>query len=220
MVGDWPGWRTHVYWYVLLAAVLLSFDRTGKSPYCPWLCPFGAAQDLLGLATGAHRRRLRAGPLFAWAKRLLLWLAVLLGLHFRAPGAASYEVFATLFRWTGSSWQFAVLFFTAVAALVARRPFCHWVCPVDAAEQALRPLRRTALSWVGVRPLRALPMAGPVAPSRGLDELERFRGRALAALGLFCAGLLLGHLHERFSAQAAVARENLLTETFTTRAQP
>lgn len=218
LAGDWPAWRTHVYWYGVLAVVLLSFDPSGKSPYCPWLCPFGAAQDLLGLVGGAHRRRLRAAALFAWVKRVLLWLAVLLGLLFHAPGAASYEVFASLFRWTGSGWQFAVLFCTAVAALVARRPFCHWACPVDAVEQALRPLRRAALSRAGLRPRRALPMVQGARPARGLDELERFRGRVLAAVGLFCAGLLLGHLHERFSAQASVARENLLSETFTTRA--
>ncbi len=218
--GDVPAWRTHVYWYGLLAVALLAEGRSGKSPYCPWMCPFGAAQDLAGLATGAHRRRLRAGALFAWVKRLLLWLAVLLGLLFHSPGGASYEIFATLFRWTGSPWQFAVLFFVAAAALVARRPFCHWACPVDAAEQALRPVRRALLSRAGLRPRVALPVA-PAAPvTRRLDEIERFRGRALAAVGLFCAGLLVGHLAERFSAQAAVARENLLSETFTTRARP
>ncbi len=68
--ADVPAWRTHLYWYGLLAVTLLSFDRTAKSPYCPWLCPFGAAQDLVGLATGAHRRRLRSRALFAWVKRL------------------------------------------------------------------------------------------------------------------------------------------------------
>ena len=218
--GDVPAWRTHVYWYALLAVALLAEGRSGKSPYCPWMCPFGAAQDLAGLATGAHRRRLRAGTLFAWVKRLLLWLAVLLGLLFHSPGGASYEIFAALFRWTGTYWQFAVLFFVGVAALVARRPFCHWACPVDAAEQALRPVRRAAMSRAGLRPRVALPVAPGAPVTRRLDEIERFRGRALAAVGLFCAGLLAGHLAERFSAQAAVARENLLSETFTTRARP
>lgn len=220
LAADLPSWRTHVYWYGLLAVTLLSFDRTGKSPYCPWLCPFGAAQDLLGLATGAQRRRLRSGVLFAWVKRLLLWLAVLLGLLFHSPGGASYEIFATLFRFTGSSWQFAVLFLVAVAALLARRPFCHWACPVDAAEQALRPARRALMSRAGLRPRVALALAPAPPVIRRLDEIERFRGHALAAVGLFCAGLLVGHLAERFSAQAAVGRENLLSETFTTRARP
>ncbi len=220
LAADIPSWRTHVYWYGLLAVTLLSFDRTGKSPYCPWLCPFGAAQDLLGLATGAHRRRLRSVALFAWVKRLLLWLAVLLGLLFHSPGGASYEIFATLFRWTGTYWQFAVLFFVAGAALLARRPFCHWACPVDAVEQALRPARRALMARAGLRPRVALPLAPATPVTRRLDEIERFRGRALAAVGLLCAGLLLGHLAERFSAQAAVGRESLLSETFTTRARP
>jgi NosR/NirI family nitrous oxide reductase transcriptional regulator len=49
---------------VLLAGTLLAFDRTGKNPYCPWVCPFGAAQDVIGLVGGARRRRLPSALLF------------------------------------------------------------------------------------------------------------------------------------------------------------
>ena len=136
--GDWPSWTTHLYWYVLLAGTLLAFDRTGKSPYCPWVCPFGAAQDVIGLAGGARRRRTPSALLFTWVKRGLLWLAVLLGLLYRSPGATSYEVFAAFFRLSGTGFQYAILGFVLVTAVFVSRPFCSWVCPVDATERAAR----------------------------------------------------------------------------------
>lgn len=217
LTRDWPSWQTHLFWYGLLATVLVSFSRSGKSPYCPWMCPFGSAQDLVGLPLGAHRRRLRATRLFAWLKRGLLWLAVLLGLYYRTPGAGSYEVFGTLFRWTGTGWQFAVLFFVGVAALFVRRPFCHWLCPVDAMEQGLRPVRRAI---VGRRSAASRPVALPLvvegARRPGLADIERFRGRLAAALGLLCVLLVLGHLHERFESQARGAQEGLMGRTFLT----
>jgi len=217
MTGDWPAWTTHLFWYVLLGTVLVSFSRSGKSPYCPWMCPFGSAQDLVGLPLGAQRRRLRATRLFAWLKRVLLWVAVLLGLYYRTPGAGSYEIFGTLFRWNGTSWQFAVLFFVGLVALFVRRPFCHWLCPVDAMEQGLRPIRRALLRR---RPAtgRPIPLSvvadGPRRP--GLVDIERARGRFTAAIGLLCVLLILGHLRERFDVQARGAPENLMGETFLT----
>ena len=180
--GDWPSWRTHLYWYALLGAALLAFARAGKSPYCPWVCPFGAAQDALGLLGGARRRRLPRPRLFAWVKGLLLWLAVLLGLLYRNPAAASYEVFGAFFRLSGTGFQYAVLVVCLAAAVFFTRPFCHWVCPVDAIEeQPLRPLRR----WIargGPPALRPLRLAvRPDLPD--VPVLRRLRNRLTVAAG-------------------------------------
>lgn len=215
LAGDWPPWPAHVYWYALLGVVLLSFSRAGKSPYCPWLCPFGAAQDVVGLLGGARRRRPHHAALFAWVKRLLLWGAVLVALHLASPGAGSYEVFGTLFRWTGSAWQFAVLFFAALVAVFVRRPYCHWVCPVDSVEQALRPVRRRLIGRAAARGRTLpLPLAEGATGGPSVDALERFRWRLVTAIGLFAALLTVGHLAERVVAQTAKAQENLVSETF------
>jgi NosR/NirI family nitrous oxide reductase transcriptional regulator len=218
LAGDWPSWTTHLYWYLLLAGVLLAFNRTGKSPYCPWVCPFGGAQDVIGLVGNARRRRMPSALLFTWVKRVLLWLAVLLGLLHRAPGATSYEVFAAFFRLSGSGFQFAILGLVLVTALFVSRPFCHWVCPVDTAERAARHLRLLALRRLGGpglprarRPL--LLLVGPaLAPP--VPVFRRLRNGLLTVAGLLCAFLVLGHFHERLSAQGRGAQEGLLDKTF------
>lgn len=219
LAGDWPSWTTHLYWYLLLAGVLLAFSRNGKGSYCPSVCPFGAAQDAASLLGGGHRRRLPSPLLFTWVKRVLLWLAVLLGLLYRSPGAASYEVFASLFRLSGTFFQLVVLGVVLAAAVFVRRPFCHWACPVDTLEQALRPVRTGALRLVG-RP-RALP--GPRRPvlvplasaeRRAPPVFRRLRNGVLTAAGLLCALLVLGHLRERFAEQGRGARDGLLGRTF------
>jgi len=219
LAGDWPPWTTHLYWYVLLAGILLAFNRTGKNPYCPWICPFGAAQDLVGLVGGARKRRVPAALLFTWVKRVLLWLAVLLGLLYRSPGATSYEVFAAFFRLSGTGFQFAVLAIVLVTAVFVSRPFCHWVCPVDTTEHIARYVRLRALRLLGretglPRPRRPIRLRAEPGPRPPVPVFRRLRNAFLTAAGLLCALLVLGHFHERLSAQGRSAREGLLGRTF------
>jgi NosR/NirI family nitrous oxide reductase transcriptional regulator len=193
--GDWPSWRTHLYWYVLLASTAMTFSRSGKSVYCPWICPFGAAQDVLGMVGGGHRRHLPRPLLFAWVKGALLWLAVLLGLVYRNPAPASYEVFGAFFRLSGTRPQFVVLGVVLLVAAFYSRPFCHWVCPVDAGERVLRPIRRSLArrgrpAALAPRTLRVLhPSAPPSASVFG-----RLREGLLVTAGLLCAALVVAHL--------------------------
>ncbi|MFN8093402.1 MAG: FMN-binding protein [Vicinamibacteria bacterium] len=213
---DWPDWHAHLYWYLLLGALLLAFSRSGRGVYCPWVCPFGAAQDAVGLAFRAHRRRLPHAVLFTWTKRVLLWLAVVLGLLYRSPGAASYEVFASFFRLTGTGFQLGILAVVLAVAPFFRRPFCHWACPVDAQERLLggvraRLFRRARPGAAGARrPVRvAVASARPPAP-----VFRRLRNGLLTLAGLVCALLVLGHWHERFAGGAVTGEENLMGRTF------
>ena len=218
LAGDWPSWQTHLYWYVLFAGILLAFTRTGKNAYCPWICPFGAAQDVVGLVGGARKRRMPSPLLFTWVKRVLLWLAVLLGLLYRSPGAASYEVFAAFFRLTGSGFQFAILVFTVGAGIFVSRPFCHWVCPVDTTEQIARAFRVRVARLLGLqaaKPTARRPIRLAAVPERPpVDPLRRLRNGLLTVLGLICAVLVVAHLATRFAAQSQGAQENLMGDSF------
>ncbi len=218
LAGDWPSWTTHLYWYVLLAGVLLAFSRTGKNAYCPWICPFGAAQDVVGLVGGARKRRIPSALLFTWVKRVLLWLAVLLGLLYRAPGAASYEVFAAFFRLSGTGFQLAILAVVLLTAVFVSRPFCNWVCPVDTTEHFARYFRVRALRLVGretgrPRVRRPILVSAETRTPAPVPVFRRLRNGVLTAAGLLCALLVLGHLQERFAAQARGAQEGLLGAT-------
>ncbi|MCB1008083.1 MAG: FMN-binding protein [Acidobacteria bacterium] len=220
--GDWPALSSYLYWYLLLALLLLGFDRTGRGPWCPWLCPFGAAQDVVGLVGGARRRRPAAPRLFRWLKRLLLVAAVALGLYYRSPGAASYEVFATLFRGEGSSLQVAILVFVGASALFVARPFCHWLCPVDGLERGLRFLRARGLHALGRgRRTAPAPRSGsllPVVASRPVrvprDPLRVLRDRVFVGVGLLCAALVVAHLASAFGAMSRGSQSGLMSESF------
>jgi uncharacterized protein with FMN-binding domain len=216
--GDFPPWRSHFYWYLLFGWLLLAFSRSGKNPYCPWVCPFGAAQDVVGLLGGARHRRMPSALLFVWIKRGLLWLAVLLGLLYRSPGAASFEVFAACFRLRGTSFQLAILVFTVLVGIFVSRPFCNWVCPVDTTEQVARYVRVRLLRLAGRHPATRerrpimLPMARETTGTE--DPLRRLRNGALTAAGLLCALLVLGHFYTGFSSASQGVQENLMSDTF------
>ena len=219
LAGDWPSWTTHLYWYILFGSLLLAFNRTGKNAYCPWVCPFGAAQDVVGLVGGARKRRVPSALLFTWVKRVLLWLAVLLGLLYRAPGAVSYEVFAAFFRLTGTGFQIAILAIVLVTAVFVSRPFCGWVCPVDTTEHVARYLRARALRLLGretglPRARRPILLRAETDRRPPVPVFRRLRNGVLTAAGLLCALLVLGHFHERLSAQGRGAQEGLLGRTF------
>jgi uncharacterized protein with FMN-binding domain len=216
LAGDWPDWRSHLYWYLLLASLLVAFSRTGRNAYCPWICPFGAAQDVVGLPFRARVRRVPHALLFAWVKGVLLWLAVLLGLLYRNPGAASYEVFASFFRLTGTGFQLAILAIVLAAALSFSRPFCHWVCPVDTTERLARAVRVRALRLLGRGEPRARrPIRLAVVPVRPHTPVfRRLRNALLTLAGLACALLVLGHWRERLAPGSGAAEDGLMGRTF------
>lgn len=145
LLGFWPVWQTHLYWYLLLGGILLVFTVDNKNPYCEWFCPFGAAQECMGVIGGAKSRTpQKYRNLFKWSQRGLAWLAIVLALLFRNPGLTSYEIFGTLFDLSGSVFQVALLALVMLAALFIKRPWCSFLCPLHPVEEFIRMVR----SWI------------------------------------------------------------------------
>jgi polyferredoxin len=142
LLGYFPDFRTHLYWYLLLSGIFFVFTIDNKNPYCQWFCPFGAAQECLGIIGGAKARQAgRFNDFLKWLPRLLTLTAVLLALFFRNPGISSYEVFGTLFDFTGSNLQFAVLGIILLTSLFIKRPWCKYLCPLRPVMDAHRIFR-------------------------------------------------------------------------------
>jgi polyferredoxin len=81
---------------------------------------------------------------FVWIQRGLAWLAVVLAFLFRNPGISSYEIFGTLFEFTGSMVAFALLGIVLVLSLFIRRPWCNFLCPLDPVFDLIRLVR----TWI------------------------------------------------------------------------
>ncbi len=144
LVGYWPGWQNNVYWYLLLAAVLLPVMLKGKTPYCSNVCPFGAAQEIL-VSIGGSRKRLpvKWSQFLKILQRSLAWTAVMCALVFRNPAIVTYEVSATFFTVIGRNWQFILLALILILSLFIARPWCNYLCPVRAVCDYIRLLRRS-----------------------------------------------------------------------------
>ena len=142
LLGYFPPIESHLYWYLILGGVFLVFTVDNKNPYCQWFCPFGAAQECLGVIGGAkHRSVGKFKNVFKWSLRIITLVAIIVALLFRNPGVTSYEVFGTLFKLTGSNYQFAVLGIVLVASLFIKRPWCTYLCPLRPATEHLTHVR-------------------------------------------------------------------------------
>ena len=131
LLGYFPPLHSHLYWYLLLGGIFLVFTIENKNPYCSWFCPFGAAQECLGAVGGAKHRPLgKYKEALKWTLRILVLVAILVALLLRNPGVTSYEVFGTLFKLTGSNFQFAILGIVLVASIFIKRPWCNYLCPL------------------------------------------------------------------------------------------
>jgi len=144
LLGYWPLWQSHLYWYLLLGGVLLPVVVTGRNVYCHCVCPFGAVQQAVG-ALGGTRVTVpgKVDRLLRWAQRLLAWSAIVCALVFRNPSLVHYEVSGTLFSLTGALWQFVLLAAILVTSLILTRPWCNYLCPIRALTDYIRLVRRS-----------------------------------------------------------------------------
>jgi len=129
-LGYWPRWQTNLYWYFLVGGILLILIIENRNAYCEWFCPFGAAQECMGVIGGSGLPRSRYHSAMRVSQRMLALMAILLGIYFRSPGLSNYELYGTLFGLVGTSIQFAVLGLVLIAAMFIRRPWCNYLCPI------------------------------------------------------------------------------------------
>jgi NosR/NirI family transcriptional regulator, nitrous oxide reductase regulator len=145
LLGYWPEWQNHLYWYILIIFITATFLFSSKNYYCQWICPFGAAQECLNVLGGAKSRiPNRFQDFFRWSQRSLTWSAILLALLYRNPAITSYEIFGNLFALEGSSFQFVLLAIVMIASIFIKKPWCRYLCPIRPVYDILKKNR----TWI------------------------------------------------------------------------
>ena len=128
--------------FILWAAVAAGLIFWGRGPYCGWLCPFGALQELLNQAArrvkvpqvkvpwGLHER--------LWPVKYMIFLG-LFGMSFysmaHAEVMAEVEPFKTaiILKFI-RDWPFVVFALAILtASLFIERFYCRYLCPLGAA---------------------------------------------------------------------------------------
>ena len=130
---DWPSVVDYLRWYLLVFGVLILLLGTGKNLYCNYMCPFGAFQEAefaLGGPLGKKPLNPRVTKIMRWFPGILIFLSLALTLTFHNLGFTCYEPFSLLFGQVGVGVQWALLPIILVAALMSRRVYCTFICPV------------------------------------------------------------------------------------------
>ena len=123
--------------FLLSIALPMAF---GRAYYCAWVCPMGAAQELLGTINKKHKVRLGAS-LLQWLQliRTAVLLGVLLamgvGLSF---GFQDFEAFTVFHPGSAPKAALAIGVVSLVASLWIPRPWCRFLCPLGELLETLR----------------------------------------------------------------------------------
>lgn len=141
--------------FLLWAGVAAALVLWGRGPFCGWLCPFGALQEL----TNQAGRRLGVPQLAVpwWlherlrSLKFLIFLglfAVSLGSVGLAHQLAEVEPFKTaiVLRFWREPWFVAWALLVLAAGLFVERAFCRYLCPLGAALAI--PARIRQFEWL------------------------------------------------------------------------
>jgi NosR/NirI family nitrous oxide reductase transcriptional regulator len=141
-LGAWPALETNLYWYILLVGSLLFILIGGTNTYCNSICPFGAAQEFLGILGRGRPPSYRFNIILKWIQRCLALVLIALALIYRNPSVNNYEVSGTLFQFIGTSFHFGLLGAVIIASLFVQRFWCRGICPVRPVADSLQWIQR------------------------------------------------------------------------------
>lgn len=142
LMGYFPPFVENMALYLIAGGFVLSILISGKNIHCLFVCPFGTAQRLIGMA-GVRKKRLPAKAAF-WIKqgrKVWVFTIVVLALYFARPGYVAYEPFGTLFKLQGTMVQWILLVIAVVASLFLRNPWCNFLCPAQVFSRIINGVR-------------------------------------------------------------------------------
>jgi NosR/NirI family nitrous oxide reductase transcriptional regulator len=116
--------------FVLTAGVLLLASGFGQI-YCGYLCPFGAAQEILG-RLGFVRKPNREGGRIRTVKYWILAIVLLVFFVTRSDSVTAFDPLQTAFSSSHNGWTVTLLFTIGFFSLLYFRFFCRHLCPAGA----------------------------------------------------------------------------------------
>jgi hypothetical protein len=144
MIGTFPSFIEHFYWYLLLILVFFPILFLKKNLYCERICPFGAFQEGISAISGTKRVRFKGFKYLKWVQRIMVLTAISAALILRKPSISNYEVFDVAFNLLGATFKFILLGVVLLFSFFLIRPWCNMLCPIRVITDSVGVLRH----WV------------------------------------------------------------------------
>ncbi len=125
---------------VVLATLAIAIPLlSGRSWYCTWYCPYGAAQELLGHACPRKFEPTgRAAGILRYLRPAFLFVIAMLLVTGAGVSLNSVEPFSAFMFTSASQAVLAMAGVFLALSLVLRRPWCNYFCPSGQIVEMLR----------------------------------------------------------------------------------
>lgn len=143
LLGNRPDFYKEIFFYILLTGSIVFILFTRKNVYCHSVCPFGAAQEMLAKTGKAKPFRPQQYKKLKFIQRGIALSVILVALALNNPVIANYEVFSPFFQLTANYILFGVLFIVIILSLFIKRPWCHFMCPIDSVFDYVKLTRKS-----------------------------------------------------------------------------
>ena len=135
-VGSWyyllTGNRGVMGLVLFLLLVPILFSLFWGRIFCGWMCPIGAAQELISIKRFRFKMPTAVDQPLKKLKYVLLAGFSLITLWTGVNYFGHHEPFKTLFNFDGSALSFVLLALVLAWSIVTERPFCRYICPLGA----------------------------------------------------------------------------------------
>jgi len=141
MLGYFPLITKNLFWWFFIPGILFIALSIGKNIYCHWICPFGAAQELISKISGIKIVvNKKVDKIFNNFRYFLTWLSLIIIFLTQNPAMGTYEPFATLFGFEGIGIQWLILSVVLFGAYIIPLFWCRFFCPVKVILQTITKL--------------------------------------------------------------------------------
>lgn len=140
--GSWPA-LNNISWYLLIIGTIGLILITGKNLYCSWVCPFGAAQEVVLKFGGLKQVKLNPNlvKLFRLIPPTLAYLALMIVFYTNETQSLAYDPFGAIFNLTALPIMWMSLPILIFISLFQYRFYCTYFCPIGFIFNLIAKLR-------------------------------------------------------------------------------
>lgn len=142
LLGNFPD--NQYYWWLVIGFFVLTIFLSGKNLYFATICPMGIIQDYLfkffPVSLKFKYRKVYQIPAIVGTLAILGYAMIA-----NQPGFFGYEIFSTVFQFDFTSCRIVVAIVSLMLAMVIKRFWCRFLCPVGLVGRFLMMVRSLIL---------------------------------------------------------------------------